>query len=61
MFCKNTHINKDKVEIFFKNDQLISTPLKQSRLGWDKAFTEMANNGDRRLLIDDVFEDEIFN
>jgi hypothetical protein len=30
------------------------------RKDWGKAFEEMHKNGDDRLLIDDVFDDETF-
>ena len=30
------------------------------RKGWEKQFEEMHKNGDDKLLIDDVFEDENF-
>ena len=33
---------------------------KKLRRGWAKAFKRMAKNGDDKLLIPDVFEDEKF-
>jgi len=48
----------DSVELVMEEECLILKPIKKVRLGWDKAFKEMADNGDDELLIDDVFEDE---
>ena len=31
---------------------------KEPRAGWEKAFKKMHENGDDKLLIDDVFEGE---
>jgi antitoxin MazE len=33
---------------------------KKPRRGWAKAFKRMAKNGDDKLLMPDVFEDEKF-
>ena len=33
-------------------------PKTASRIGWDKAFKKMHTNGDDKLFIPDVFEDE---
>ncbi|WP_339738069.1 AbrB/MazE/SpoVT family DNA-binding domain-containing protein [uncultured Sunxiuqinia sp.] len=49
---------KDSVNLILEEDQIIIKPLSKSRIGWEKAFKEMAESGDDRLLIDDVFEDE---
>ncbi|KOH46357.1 AbrB/MazE/SpoVT family DNA-binding domain-containing protein [Sunxiuqinia dokdonensis] len=49
---------KDSVNLILEEDQIIIKPLSKSRKGWEKAFREMAEAGDDRLLIDDVFEDE---
>ncbi len=43
-----------------KNHIIISAPGEEKRKGWDKAFKEMAANGDDRLIISDVFDDEHF-
>jgi antitoxin MazE len=34
---------------------------RNSRRGWAKAFKRMAKNGDDKLLMPDVFEDEKFD
>ncbi len=51
---------KDKVELILKNGYLIIKPVKTPRQGWEKAFEEMRRKEDDKLLIDDIFEDEIF-
>jgi hypothetical protein len=35
-------------------------PVKTVRAGWAKAAKEMHQCGDDKLLIDDVFDDEVF-
>ena len=49
---------KDKVELILEKGQIIIKPLSRPRKGWEKAFKEMAEKGDDRLLINDVFDDE---
>jgi antitoxin MazE len=49
---------KDKVDLILEKSQIIIRPLSKPRKGWDLAFKEMANNGDDRLLFNDVFNDE---
>jgi antitoxin MazE len=49
---------KDKVDMILEKGQIIIKPLSQPRQGWEKSFKEMNENGDDRLLINDVFEDE---
>jgi antitoxin MazE len=49
---------KDKVDLILEKSQIIIKPLSKPRRGWDLAFKEMAENGDDRLLFNDVFEDE---
>ncbi|MFO7719975.1 MAG: AbrB/MazE/SpoVT family DNA-binding domain-containing protein [Gillisia sp.] len=51
---------KDKVELILDEDQIILRPIKEPRKDWEEQFKKMAENGDDRLLIDDVFEDENF-
>lgn len=50
----------DKIELILKEDYLILKPKKEPRKGWDKAFKKMHENGDDKLLMNDVFEDENF-
>jgi hypothetical protein len=46
---QNTHREKN---------QTITSPIHKPRKDWEKAFREMADNEEDRLLFDDVFEDE---
>jgi antitoxin MazE len=48
----------DTVEIILKEDHMILKPKAAPRIGWDKAFKKMHDNGDDKLLLPDVFEDE---
>ena len=49
---------KDTVDLILEKGQIVIKPISKPRKGWEKAFKEMAENGDDRLLFDDVFEDE---
>lgn len=51
---------KNSMKIFLEKDRIILVPTTEPRQGWEEHFKEMAENGDDQLLIDDVFEDEIF-
>jgi len=49
---------RDTVDLILEKGQIIIKPLSKPRKGWDKAFMEMNANGDDKLLINDIFEDE---
>ena len=49
---------KDTVDLIMEKEQIIIKPISKPRKGWEKAFKKMAENGDDRLLINDIFEDE---
>lgn len=49
----------DKVEIVEKDDCIELKPTATPRENWDEAFREMHLNNDDKLLIDDLFADEI--
>lgn len=49
---------RDTVDLILDKDQIIIKPLTKPRRGWDKAFIEMHANGDDKLVIPDVFEEE---
>ncbi len=51
---------QDKVNISLEEGCIVITPIADPRSGWDEQFALMAKNGDDKLLIDDVFEDEEF-
>jgi len=48
----------DKVELVLENDYIILKPVAEPRKNWEEAFAEMHRNGDDKLLIDSVFENE---
>ncbi len=50
----------DKVTLVMEKDQIRLVPISKPREGWEKAFQELAQNGDDELLINDVFDDEDF-
>jgi antitoxin MazE len=49
---------RDTVDLILDKGQIIIKPLARPRIGWEKAFMDMHANGDDKLLIPDVFEDE---
>ena len=49
---------QDKVEIILEKDHIIIKPTDNPRAGWEKQFAEMAKQGDDKLLVPDMFEDE---
>ena len=51
---------QDTVEVILDKGQIVVKPLSRPRKGWEKALKKMAENGDDRLLINDVFDDENF-
>jgi antitoxin MazE len=57
-FLKECFIG-DEVSIEIKDQQIIiSAPEDTKRKGWEQAFKQMAENGDDKLVIPDVFNDE---
>jgi antitoxin MazE len=48
----------DKVELVLEDSYIILKPLVEPRKNWDEAFAEMHLNGDDKLLIDSVFDNE---
>ncbi|MDO6739486.1 MULTISPECIES: AbrB/MazE/SpoVT family DNA-binding domain-containing protein [Flavobacteriaceae] len=51
---------KDKVDLILEKGKIIIQPLSTPRKGWEESFKQMAENGDDKLLFNDVFEDETF-
>lgn len=49
---------KDKVELILEKEQIILKPITQPRKDWEKEFKKMNENGDDKLLMNDVFDDE---
>lgn len=51
---------QDTLELILEKGYIILKPKTSSRKGWEKAFKKMHDNGDDKLLMADVFEDENF-
>jgi antitoxin MazE len=49
---------KDSVELILEKGYIILKPKSTPRKGWEKSFQKMNQNGDDKLLIPDLFEDE---
>ena len=49
---------RDTVEMILDKGYIIIKPLARPRKGWDKAFIEMHANGDDKLIMPDIFEEE---
>jgi len=49
---------KDKVDLTLDEDQIIIKPISNPRIGWEDSFKKMAENGEDRLLFNDVFDNE---
>lgn len=50
----------DKVELVLEKSYIVLKPKSAPRKGWEKAFQKMHQNGDDKLLVDDIFDDESF-
>lgn len=50
----------DRVELILEKGHIILKPKPEPRKNWEEAFQKMHENGDDQLMMDDVFEDEIF-
>ena len=48
----------DKVELILEKEQIILKPILLPRKNWEKEFKKMNENGDDKLLMNDIFEDE---
>ncbi len=49
---------KDTMELVLEKSYIILKPKTSPRKGWDKSFKKMHENGDDKLMISDIFEDE---
>jgi len=50
---------RDSVNLILEKGYIIIKPVIKPRKGWEKAFKLMHENQDDRLLMPDIFEDEI--
>ncbi len=48
----------DKLDLVLANDCIMLKPINEPRKNWEEAFAEMHRNGDDKLLIDSVLNDE---
>ena len=51
---------KDKVEIILEMGQIVLKPIETPRKNWGSAFKKMKEEGDDKLLIESVFNEENF-
>ena len=51
----------DVVDVEMRDDALVLRPVRKPRDGWEEAFRQMHQNGDDKLLIPDVFDDETWD
>ena len=51
---------QDTVELILEKNYIILKPKSHARKEWEKAFKKMHENGDDKLLMNDVFDDESF-
>ncbi|MFM7017366.1 AbrB/MazE/SpoVT family DNA-binding domain-containing protein [Flavobacterium sp.] len=51
---------KDKVEIILEMGQIILKPIESPRKNWESSFEKMNKEGDDKMLMNDVFNDENF-
>lgn len=58
VLLKDFDVDKE-VELELKNNTIIIKPVKKVRAGWDESFKEMNKNQDDKLLINDIFDDEM--
>jgi antitoxin MazE len=51
---------QDTMELILEKDHIVLKPKTSARKGWEKAFKKMHENGDDKLLLPDVFQEETF-
>ncbi len=51
---------KDTIELVLEKSYIILKPKTSPRKNWEKLFKKMHKNGEDKLLIPDIFEDENF-
>ena len=49
---------QDTIELILEKGFIILKPKTSARNGWEKSFKKMHENGDDKLLMTDIFEDE---
>ncbi|MBI3883808.1 MAG: AbrB/MazE/SpoVT family DNA-binding domain-containing protein [Sphingobacteriales bacterium] len=48
----------DSIELILEKGYMILKPKQEPRKNWEKSFEKMHANGDDKLLMNDIFEDE---
>ena len=51
----------DTVELILEKGYMILKPKREPRKGWEKSFKQMHENGDDKLVMSDIFDDENFD
>jgi antitoxin MazE len=51
----------EKVEIILEKGRIILKPIEKPRKNWETAFEKMRLDNDDALLMNDIFDDEIFD
>ena len=51
----------DTIELILEKEYMILKPKTASRNNWERSFKKMHDNGDDKLLMPDIFEDENFD
>ena len=51
----------DTLELILEKGYMILKPKQEPRKGWEKLFKKMHENGDDKLVMTDIFEDENFD
>jgi antitoxin MazE len=51
---------QDTIELILEKGYIILKPKTKARMGWEKAFKTMHENGHDKLLATDVFKEEDF-
>lgn len=45
---------QDTVELITEKGQIVIKPISRPRKGWEEAFKRMSENGNDKLLVDDI-------
>ena len=51
----------DTLELILEKGYMILKPKQEPRRGWEKSFKQMHVNGDDKLVMSDIFDDENFD
>ncbi|WP_373522668.1 AbrB/MazE/SpoVT family DNA-binding domain-containing protein [Aquiflexum sp.] len=54
------HNSSEEVELISEKEHIVIIAIEEPRKNWSEAFKKMYEEGDDKLLMDDVFEDEEF-